>query len=141
MAGVGVGGPLPKRSSARRRTNKPALEVVRSDVGDELPWPAAPREWGSIARIYYEALQRGGMAEYHAATDRADAFMRCEVIHRAFTAPRLSAQLLAVIDSGLARHGVLEGDRRRLRIELEHTPRFEYPPSLAEFKRGRTANE
>jgi hypothetical protein len=60
--------------------------------------------------------------------------MWAEVVDRAFRAPRLSGQLLAVIRAAEAAHGTAEGDRRRLRIELERRPLFE-TPGLEQWKK------
>ena len=84
----------------------------------EEPDPA----WCPIARRWYLAARDGGMAGYRDEGDAASAFMWAEAIHRAFTTPRLSGQLLACIRAAEQALGMTEGDRRRLRIELERGP-------------------
>lgn len=126
-------GPIPKRSTERRRRNKPVLSLVKSAAGERFDWPAVPEEWHPIAKLYYSALQSSGMAAFHEPTDVADAFMHCELISRAFSGPRTYAQLILAIDAAMARHGVTEADRRRLQIELQRHPEFVYP-GLAEWK-------
>ncbi len=126
-------GPVPKPSTERRRRNSPAPVTRITVAGDAPVWPEPDPAWCPIAAQWY-AAHRNDQAPFRSSSDVASLFMWAEVIDRAFRAPRLSGQLLAVIRAAEAAHGTAEGDRRRLRIELERRPRFE-TPGLEQWKK------
>lgn len=111
-------GPTPKRSAERRRRNQvdvdsaPNVPAVR--LGPEPPeWLVAD----GLGLFWYESLRTSGQAVYYTSSDWASAAIIAKAID-AFD-KRPSAHMLAAILSGFSSLAATEGDRRRLRIELE----------------------
>ena len=125
----------PKPSGSRHGHSAVPIDTVLVS-GDAIVWPEPDSGWCPIAVAWYVA-HRDEDARFRSSTDVASLFMWATVIDRAFRSPRLSGQLLAVIRQAEAAHGSTEGDRRRLRIELERAEK-EIPPhvfQLAEYRR------
>lgn len=108
-------GPVPKRSDQRRRQNK--VDVDRAANGTTKRGPDAPESLTGLALLWYESLRTSGQAVYYADSDWASAL----IIARAVAAfeGRPTAHMLASILSGFGSLAATEGERRRLRIELE----------------------
>ncbi len=117
-------GPLPKRSTERSRGEKP---VVTGDLsvtkGEALPvkWPAANREWDPMAKDWFNSLKKSGINAYYQQSDIATAYILAnEISNYMSTSPlRRSSQMFAALLAGMTSLGATEGDRRRMRIELE----------------------
>ena len=113
-------GPVPKRSDVRRRVNKPEIEIATASAGtDFVPAPAVDPDWHPIAKSWFEALGSSGQRCFFEPSDWAQAVLVAEAMSRMLKADRMSAQMFAAIDSASTRLMVTEGDRRRLRVELE----------------------
>jgi hypothetical protein len=112
-----------KRNGSRLGHSPVPIDTVPVS-GDAIVWPDPDSGWCPIAVAWYIA-HRDEDARYRSSTDVASLFMWSSVIDRAFRSPRLSGQLLAVIRQAEAAHGSTEGDRRRLRIELDRRPVIE----------------
>lgn len=112
-------GPVPKRESQRRRVNKPTTPVTRAEAGPQESAPPADAAWHPIAGAWYAALSRSGQSRWYEASDWAQAVYVAEVMSRSLTADRMSAPLFAAVISSSGNLLVTEGDRRRLRIELD----------------------
>jgi hypothetical protein len=65
--------------------------------------------------------------------------MLCEVISRGLEAEKMPAMLLSGAMADLARLGVTEGDRRRMRIELERKGADEPSASISRMDKYRAA--
>lgn len=139
MAGVpGAGGPPPKRQAQRRRVNKPDVPVETAAGADEVPVPVSDAEWHPVAKLWFDSLERSGQSAFYEPSDWGVAYVIAESISR-----ELSDQPM-VVGSGEAAHVemvkmppkgaslsawlkgmtalmVTEGDRRRMRLELERT--------------------
>lgn len=119
-------GPIPKRTTERRRRNKPEVPVVRLPHGDahELGWPE-PGEWEPFIVRLYRSLSVSPMARDYFQTDVEQAWAVMEFGHRMFNGAGthsgrgVSGQSFAAWLSALAELGTTEGARRRLRIEIE----------------------
>jgi hypothetical protein len=116
---MGTRGPAPKRTSQRRRANKPDTPVVTGTAGPRPRIPAADRNWHPIARGMFESLGKSGQSSFFEASDWQSARLAAEATSRLLKAERISAQLLAAVDAMWARLLMTEADRRRLRIELD----------------------
>lgn len=120
MAGrPGSGGPVPKRSTERRRRNKPAVEVDTAPAGAEPSVPEPDPEWHPIARDWFAALGRSGQSRFYEASDWATARYVAEGMSRSLLSGRLSAQLFAAVLAAATELLATEGSRRRMRLELE----------------------
>ena len=131
-------GPVPKRSEERRRRNKDGFEVEKVNlaelIAEDVEIPIAPDNWDPIARMWFESLKSSGQAIFYEPSDWMTAYLIAESISRdlgeqvvGFTPtgevlrdviPMKGASLNAYL-KGMSALMVTEGDRRKLRIELE----------------------
>lgn len=121
---MGVRGPIPERSEARRRRNKeegPGLAKAPSGSPVDLPDLPEPDElWHPIARDWYLSLRESGQAVFYQPSDWATARYAAELMSRALDPDRVpNGQLIAALNSVMGTLLTTEGDRRRARIELE----------------------
>lgn len=145
-----IPGPPPKKDAERRRRNKSGTDekshipatVVNVDellVGEvEIPEP--DEDWHPIALMMYESVMKSGQVIWMEPSDWAALYLMCESISRDLepqvvgiteegdvvkdTIPLKGASLNAYL-KGMASLMMLEGDRRRLRIELERQKRID----------------
>lgn len=114
-------GPVPKRSSERRRRNKPDGVEVTSVPATEssAECPPADEAWHQIARDWYESLAESGQAVFYEPSDWATARYVAEAMSRGLQSSRFSAQLFAAVSSAMTELLTTEGARRRARLEIE----------------------
>lgn len=141
-------GPAPKKDAERRRRNKtgdnsaiPATVVnVDELLAGDVEIPDADPDWHAIARNMYESVARSGQVIWMEPSDWAALYLMCESISRDLnpqvvgvtedgevvkdTIPLKGASLNAYLKA-MASLMMLEGDRRRLRIELERQKRID----------------
>jgi hypothetical protein len=120
---AGARGPVPKRSEARTRRNKEPEGDVKLAKGTSKPssWPPASERWDELAVDWYHGLRDSGMAEYYEQSDIEMArIIAGELSHylKSYEGKR-SAMMFAALMTAMSSLGVTEGDRRRMRIELE----------------------
>lgn len=145
-------GPPPKKDAERRRRNKgpekegslssiPA-EVINLDelIAGEVEVPEPNKDWHPIATLVYESVMRSGQVIWMEPSDWAVLFLMCESLSRDLnpqvvgiteegdvvkdTIPLKGASLTAY-NKTMASLMMLEGDRRKLRIELERRKRID----------------
>jgi hypothetical protein len=117
---MGSRGPVPKREDQRRRTNQDEGPVTKSRAAPARKRvPAADKDWHPLAKKWYQALARSGQAAFFEPSDWAEAQVWAEVLSQQLYSEKLSAMMLAAWGAASARLLVTEGDRRRVRIELE----------------------
>lgn len=121
-------GPTPQRSEQRRRRNKVDIDKAPVSTAGQVYGPAAPEWLQGLARDWYESLRTSGQAIYYTDSDWTSAMIVAKAIERFESRP--SAHLLTAILSGCGSLAATEGDRRRLRIELER-PQDEDPDERA----------
>ena len=110
------GGPVPNRSDQRRRRNK--VEIDRAPAATAGKYGPDPPEWlTGLARDWYESLRTSGQAVYYTDSDWASALIIAKAVERFEERP--SAHMLTAILSGFGSLAATEGERRRLRIELD----------------------
>lgn len=110
--------PMPKRSSQttqpnrRKPTRIPVVgEVVIPELTIEDPHPRVRGLW--------EAQHRSAQSVYMEESDWQHFSLAMELLDRQLKGSRLNANLIQTIESMLGSHGMSEGHRRRLRIEVE----------------------
>lgn len=145
-------GPPPKKDAERRRRNKtpeasgslssiPA-EVVNVDelLAGDVQVPVADEGWHPIAKMVYESVKASGQVIWMEPSDWSVLFLMCESISRDLnpqvvgiteegdvvkdTIPLKGASLSSYL-KGFAALMMTEGDRRRMRIELERQKRLD----------------
>ena len=113
---VTMRGPVPKRTSERRRTNKPPIPVETAPAAAPADPPALRRGIHPLARRWYRSLSESGQARWYEPSDWAMALVTAEMID-AFAKEPNAAALMAILKSSSSLLAT-EGDRRRMRIEL-----------------------
>lgn len=108
-------GPPPKRSSQRRRANK--VEVDRASSDGVRRGPDLVGDHSDEALRWYEALRRSGQSQWFEPSDWAAAELVVLAIDEFVRKP--SAFMFGQLMSAQSPLLVTEGDRRRLRVELE----------------------
>ncbi|TMS00178.1 hypothetical protein [Nonomuraea basaltis] len=109
---------MPKRSDQRRRRNKVDIDSAPVAVASGVVrGPECPEDFGGLAKQWYESLRTSGQSEFYADSDWTSALIIARAIERFEERP--SAHMLTAILSGFGSLAATEGDRRRLRIELE----------------------
>lgn len=116
---MGERGPVPKRSTQRRRANKPEIPVATAEASPSREIPAADPGWHQLAADMYNSLERSGQSAFFEPSDWQSARLAAEATSRLLYSERFSAVLLAAVDSMWSKLLMTEADRRRLRIELE----------------------
>jgi hypothetical protein len=95
-------------------TKAPGAAVVVVPEPDEM--------WHPIARRWYEALGESGQSRFYEPSDWAAAQYAAEAMSRNLAAGRFSAQMFAAVWSAMNDLLTTEGDRRRVRMELQRPP-------------------
>lgn len=152
-------GPVPKRAAARRRRNKPEVPTDTAEAGGEFVPPRANSKWHPVAKAWFNSLAGSGQSRFYEPSDWALALLIGESISRdlkpQFVAvtkdgdvvkealPIKGASLAAYLKAMTALLAT-EGDRRRLRLELEQkgaTPGEREDPKVKRMSeyRGRFA--
>lgn len=130
---MGERGPPPKRDSQRRRRNKPETPTTTAPGAVSVEVPPADPGWHPLALDWYESLAGSGQAVYYQPSDWATARLVAESLSR-----DLNPQVVGVTDAGpieasiplkgaslaaylkaMSSLMVTEGDRRRMRLELD----------------------
>jgi hypothetical protein len=119
MPGVpGRGGPVPKRAEDRRRRNKVNIDTV--EMVGEVEIPPADDNWHDLAIEWYESLAKSGQSRYYEPSDWTTARYIAEAMSRNLLNPRgFSDKLFAAVLSGMGNLLTTEGERRRVRMEIE----------------------
>lgn len=148
---MGTRGPIPKKDAERRRRNKTdatgtsALPATVVNVDEllvgEVEIPQADESWHPIARQIYESQVISGQVIWMEPSDWSVLYLMCESISRELKpqfvgineetgepvmaiVPIKGASLNAY-NKTMASLMMLEGDRRRLRVELERQKRLD----------------
>jgi hypothetical protein len=144
---MGSRGPVPKRSTQRRRRNEPEGGPVQHAPGaDEVSVPKANSKWHPIAKRWFESLAASGQSAFYESSDWATAELIAESMSRDLkpqvvginervefdpesgqsvtkaepvmaVIPLKGASLAAYLKA-MSALLVTEGDRRRARVEL-----------------------
>lgn len=134
---MGQRGPVGKRVDQRHGHRSEAENAVdRAPGSGQVKPPPASKDWHPVARRWYRSLAKSGQQHFYEESDWATAVLIAESISR-----DLSPQVVGVTDKGdvvrdtiplkgaslnayLKAFGLLlvtEGDRRRMRVELDKT--------------------
>lgn len=133
-------GPIPKRTTERRRRNKPTTPVTIATAGPAtVEQRDADPAWHPIAVEWFASLGQSGQAQFYEPSDWATArYVAHAMSVNLNSGQRLSGQLFASVMSAMTELLTTEGARRRARVELEKVePKA--PPSVALMAKYRAA--
>lgn len=157
---MGKRGPVPNRTEdlARPRERKGGdVESVTNGTLRPVEWPEPDPDWHPIALMVWEGLRKSGQADFYQQSDIAYAYSVCEDLSHYKQGSKgvdretgelynkaRSGQMLTAIMSALSNLLVTEGDRRRVRIELQ-SPEPEQESAavlaIADYKRDLEVTE
>lgn len=117
---MGMYGPIPKRDSERIRANKPLVPTEIVQISGEVPVPDLdiPNAHPMI-NDFYESLRDSAQARYYEPSDWQYARLTMVFLDGLLKAGRVNGNILAVVNSMLGALLVTEGERRRVRMEVE----------------------
>lgn len=134
---VATRGPVPKRSTERRRTNKTGMETTAAMAG-QVRVPSCPPHLHDVAKRWYRSLRQSGEAQFYEPSDWAAALYVAEAMSRNLEQEkRFSAQLFGVVWNAMNDLLTTEQARRRARIEVERAlaePESDTPTALDEYR-------
>lgn len=133
-----MSGPVPKRSAERRRRNAtPGAETV--SIPGVVVAPAAEKGLHPIAMRWFEALKESGQAQFYEPSDWATAAYIAHAMSESLKGEALTGAMLSAVMSSMTGLLVTEGDRRRMRLEIEREAPKQQDPAgvtkLADFRR------
>lgn len=114
-------GPVPKRSSQRRRRNTvEGLTVVPVEAAGVVPIPESDESWHPRAREWFESLGASGQVRFFEPSDWAMAKITADLLSDELQRESgARATMIAELGSFMDNLLTTEGARRRVRIELE----------------------
>lgn len=114
-------GPVPKRSDQRVRRNKDDVPVEKL-VTDGTP-VAAPKmdivQPHPLITEMWESMKNSAQARYYEPSDWAFALVQFHFLNQQLWSGKPSAQMMATLNTALTSLLLTEGDRRRVRMEVE----------------------
>lgn len=120
---AGITGPIPKRSDERVRRNKEEVPIEKvSAIGPvEIPELGIPNPHPLVVDLY-ESMKNSAQSKYYEPSDWASARVTFHFLNKLLRSTKPSAQMLASVSSMMTTLLLTEGDRRRVRIEVERNP-------------------
>lgn len=132
---MGARGPIGKRSEERMghrsKEEKSSITKAPSEPPGELPnLPEPDALWHPIATDWYLSLRDSGQAAFYQPSDWAMARYAAELMSRGLSGDHPpNGQYVAALNSVMSSLLTTEGDRRRVRIELERKPTVKAVPA------------
>jgi hypothetical protein len=115
---MGARGPVPKRSTERRRRNAEDRPTTAQRTG-KVEAPEPPRLLHEVALAWYESLKESGQADYYEPSDWAAARYVALAMTKTLNGRRFSAPLFAAVWGAMNDLLTTEQARRRARVEVE----------------------
>jgi hypothetical protein len=130
---MGERGPIPKRSTQRRRRNKTNdPEIVQITSPKAVVAPEPDPNWHPIAASWFASLTGSGQSQFYEPSDWQTARFVAEVMSRSLrVAGKPSGYLITAVMSAMGELLCTEGARRRARIELERHAEAQEPAEVA----------
>ena len=117
---MGDRGPIPKRDAQRRRRNKKDTPTTTAEGARNVEQPKANGNWHPTAKRMFDSLGESGQSKWYQPSDWAVAYLLCESISAEMrTKEPIKGATMAAWRAYMAGLNMLEGDRRRVQIELE----------------------
>ena len=118
---MGIRGPVPKRSDQRHghRKAEPGDSAPPPSSAAKFTPPPAKATWNHTAKQWYWSLKKSGQAVWYQPSDWMYAYVWADLLSRQLESDKPSAMMLTAWNAAASSLLVTEGDRRRVRIELE----------------------
>lgn len=118
---AGTRGPVPKRSTERRRRNMASkVEPVKLVGLGPVSVPDPDPKWHPIALDWYRSLAESGQSKFYEPSDWQAARYVAEVMSRNLKqARKISSELFKGVWTAMGDLLTTEADRRRVRMEIE----------------------
>jgi hypothetical protein len=143
-------GPVPKRSAQRRRTNQSEIPAKKAAGARKVARPRVDPKWHPVAKRWFESLSKSGQSAFYEPSDWATAVVVADAMSRELhpqpmvvgsgkdahvelvSMPPKGASLAAWLKA-MSSLMVTEGDRRRVRLELERPAAEEATAGVSEL--------
>lgn len=115
-------GPPPKREDQRRRRNKnpDGLTTVTAAGGKRGELPRVSPHWHPLMKDWFRSLKESGQSQFYEASDWQTARLLAEVMSQELNSGEpVKASMLGEFNRAAASLMTTEGERRRLRVELQ----------------------
>lgn len=112
-------GPVPKRSDQRRRRNKAEGGVSSAPGALSVTVPEPEPDWHPLARDWFVSLGESGQSVFYEPSDWQIARIAATAMSRELVRDSIRSTMLAEFMSIAESLLTTEGDRRRVRLELE----------------------
>lgn len=138
--GTGTRGPIGKRSEEvmGHRSKDEKASVTKAPGASTVVMPEPDPLWHPIATRWYQALGESGQSRFYEPSDWAAAQYAAEAMSRNLSSDRFSAQLFTGIWSAMNDLLTTEGDRRRVRLELQRPSENPGPAGVTVLDEYRT---
>lgn len=119
-----MGSAVPKRIDQRlgHMTKAEKAAVTKVETVGDVEVPPADEGWHEIARDWYESLPKSGQSRFYEPSDWAAARYVAAAITKTIDHGRFSANSFAAIWSAMGDLLTTEGERRRVKLEVERKP-------------------
>ena len=119
---MGVKGPIPKRSTEGHRITQArkfehGVEPVNV-IADKVEPPEPDPGWHPIAAKLWESVKQSTFTRYYEPSDWIVLYSACDDLSNYKKQERRSPTMLAAVNTMLTSLLLTEGDRRRVRIEI-----------------------
>lgn len=114
-------GPVPKRADERVRRNEPEIQIEKPEAYGEVEVPELNLPFGADPMVvdFYDSLAKSAFAQYYEPSDWEYARLACFIMQTIVTSRRPSSEMFKALQTAMSNLLVTEGDRRRLRIEVQ----------------------
>jgi len=113
-------GPVPKRSDERIRRNKPDVPIEKLEVPGTVEIPELGIENPHpFVEEFYNSLKESAQSRYYEPSDWQYARWLCFAMDDYIKGRKPSAVMFQSINSALSDLLITEGERRRVRLEIE----------------------
>lgn len=123
---MGSRGPVPKRSTERlghvTQAESDSIERLDPNVALAVPAPPLGLELHQLAVDWYDSLAVSGQARHYEPSDWQVARIIAQSIHDYMADSKRSSMKFAALMAAMSNLLVTEGDRRRVRMEIDRTP-------------------
>lgn len=124
MPGLGKPGPIGKRSEERVRRNKTGEDGLMTEsvqmIGDvEVPPLNLGVETHPLIQDLWDSLPSSGQTRFWEPSDWEYARITMYALNNMLHSSKISAMLLSTIDAMMSKLLLTEGDRRRVKVEVQ----------------------